>query len=260
MRREFAMKKFLLVIVAVGVLLTTLIAVALFATSGLAGAAERFFADVRSGNADAAHAWLSADFRASTERDALRRFLDQSGLSQATDVTWTERSVENARGRLAGTVTRIDGSTTPISLHLLREDGEWRIHALQLSDSGAAGAVPVAARQALVRRSMGDFATSVNAASMAHFHGSISALWRRQSSIADLDQAFGGLFGRGVDFGVLAAMTPVLGPDSEGDADADGVLAIDGWFDVPPNRVLFEQRYVAEGLDWRLLSFGYEVK
>ena len=110
----------------------------------------------------------------------------------------------------------------------------------------------------LVSRTMNVFAVSVNEKSMQKFYDHISSLWKKQLSVKKLDEAYGKLFGAGVDLTVLSQGSPRF--SSEAVIDENGVLVLIGHYPTRPTRVSFKQRYIYDGLGWRLLGFSINFR
>jgi len=111
----------------------------------------------------------------------------------------------------------------------------------------------------LVSRTINVFAVSVNEKSMQKFYDHISSLWKKQLSVKKLDQAYGKLFGVvGANLTVLSHHRPHF--SSQTVIDENGVLLLTGHYHTKPTSVLFQQKYIYEGLSWRLLGFSIDFK
>jgi hypothetical protein len=110
----------------------------------------------------------------------------------------------------------------------------------------------------LVKRSMHDFGLSVNNKSMEHFHATVSQLWQRQFTTEKLNEVFGGTFDTGWDLTVLDKVEPIIEPVLT--LGEHGELVLKGYFPTKPKPVKFEQKYLYEGVDWKLLGFSIEIK
>lgn len=266
------MKKILLILGAVfGVfvlLIVGLVALVFNATSGMPETADRFFAAVRAGNIDAAQAELSEEFRAGTDAAELQRFLAENSLTDVVETSWSDRSYKNDVGRTEGSATTASGGTVPLTIEYVEENDVWKIRSISKSAAGIVAAdgeevageleVPtLAERTALVKRSMHDFAVSLNEGNMQHFHGTLSALWRNQSTPEELEQVFGEFYAQELDLLVLDAMQPR--PTNKPEIDADGVMTLTGRYATTPSEVTFTHRYIYEGTDWRLIGINVQV-
>ena len=105
-------------------------------TSVLADTANGFFLALRDGDQAKARTYLAQDFRASTSDEQLQRFVERSALADYESATWTSRSIENSTGKLEGTIETRSGGSIPMSISLVRENGEWKILAVRKPDAG----------------------------------------------------------------------------------------------------------------------------
>ena len=107
-------------------------------------------------------------------------------------------------------------------------------------------------------KSMHVFAESVNSKSMQSFHDYISHLWQQQFSVKQLDDAYGKLYAANVDLTVLDRYSPQF--SSKASIDEDGVLLIAGVYPTKPSKVVFSQKYIYEGLGWKLMGFNIQFE
>jgi len=262
------MKKFLrtaaIVAAVVIAFAAIVIVIALRATAGLVETADHFFATAKTGNVPGVRTFLSAAFNRNNTDAGLRAILDHSGIARVQDVSWQSRSVENGHGRLQGELRTTDGDRFPLELLLVKEGEAWRIdtiHKTLVGDddppaSTSGGTLPTNAQQvAMVRAAMHDFAVSVHDKSMAHFRDTVSNLWQSQVDVATLDNAFRNVLESGADFSIVDRMSPEF--DAQPALDDNGMLVIQGHYATRPMELTFVQKYVREGVEWKL--FGLHV-
>ena len=121
---------FILFIVAV-------VAIAMFATSGLTQSAEKFFAYVSAKNYDKAYAMLSEDFKSTTSKEQLKQFLEQNGFTKYKSAKWGNRMIDGNRGKLEGSIITVDNTAIPVTLKMIEDgDGNWKIYAISKPQSG----------------------------------------------------------------------------------------------------------------------------
>lgn len=262
------MKKLLIVLSVLAVLGVGIALLVLRLTGGMADSANAFFDASGRGDMMAAREQLSTDFKAATDAAALERFLADNGLLRVTDTTWNNRKISGGRGELSGSVHTDAGSTVPLTLVMVEENEVWKIHAIQKvapgfgsvsEDATAAPAVPATAQQvALVKRSMHDFAVSLDEGHMTHFYGTLSSLFREQTSVEALNEAFAPFYENEIGLLGLDGLDPLLADDAS--IDSDGVLTLNGHYASQPNEVVFTHRYVYEGTDWALLGINVSFR
>jgi hypothetical protein len=257
-------KKLLKIAIGIVVVFVLAIGAVFFLTAGMADTANEFFGAIKSQDLAAARSHLSEDFKASTDEAALREFLSKGALLNFKETSWSNRQISGGRGELDGEVITESGGVVPLKLMFVKENDAWKIYAIQkptagLQSEATSPAIPSSAdRVALVRRAMHDFAVSVNSKSMEHFRGTVSQLWQKQFTTEKFEKAFSLAYDLGVDFTVLDGFEPVLEPVSE--LGENGELILKGQFPTKPNQVHFEQKYIYEGLGWKLLGFNFNIK
>ena len=256
------MKKLLMLLGGLGVVATFAVMLPFGLTAGVADTADDFFAALNRGGAPAAKGLLSRAFVAGTSDEETTRFLS-GDLSRVVATSWSTRSIENGSGRLIGELTTREGGVLPVELALVKEDAGWRIQNIQLkSPAGIGGSRPVvpdvATQQALVVRTMDDFAKSVAAQDMSHFRSQSAKLWQSQFSVEHFRNAYEPLLQAQFDWSFVERTAPVI--DAEPDIDGDGVLKLSGHYRTDPHRVNFEQKFIQEEGQWALLGFNLRIE
>ena len=99
-------------------------------TKGAADAAHAWIADVRQGGTAAGSTHLSSGFsnQVSDESNAAVT----AAIQQSSDATFYQRSIENDRAVMKGVLTG-GGSTQPITVHLVKEGGAWKVDSVTLT-------------------------------------------------------------------------------------------------------------------------------
>ena len=258
------MKTLLKVVVGLVVTFVLAIGIVYWLTAGMVDTANAFFQAVKKQDIAAARSYLSEDFKASTDASALNEFLTQSSIVHFKEASWSNRQTSGGRGELNGTIRTETGGVVPLKMMFIKEHGAWRIYGIQKPTAGlqtedSSPTVPSKTDQVvLVKRSMHEFALSVNSKSMQHFHSTVSQLWQRQVTTEQLDQAFGKVYGIGEDLTMLDKIEPVI--DGHPALGEHGELVLRGYYPTRPNQVSFEQKYVYEGTGWKLFGFGFNIR
>lgn len=258
------MKKLLKIVVGIALVFALGFGAVLYFTAGMVDTATAFFEAVKKQDMVAARNHLSENFRASTDEGALKQFLTRSAILEFKEASWSSRQISGGQGELKGTVTTETGGVIPIRLTFVKEEGEWKIYNIQKPAAGLqvqadSPKVPGTADQvALIKRSMQDFAVSVERKSMRHFYGTVSKLWQKQITIEKLDEVFSTAYDAGWDMSVFQTLQPVVEPVSG--LGEHGELILTGYFPTKPDQFYFEHKYIYEGIDWRLLGFSYWIR
>ncbi|WP_193165574.1 hypothetical protein [Microbulbifer hainanensis] len=256
------MKTLIKIVIGIFGVIVLAIAAVFFFTSDMTKTADEFLALARN-DSKAAYAYLSEDFRAGTSFEEFSSFIKTSALDKYESSSWESRSRNGNRGTLKGSITTVSGGVIPLTLNLVKGNGSWKVYSIQKPSSGIQiesenGELPTQKEQVvLVDRAMQEFANSVNNKSMASFHDFISEFWQKQVSVESLDKAFEPFFGA-VDLTVLKSYEPQFSKDSQ--ITEDGILILAGSYPTKPNKVYFEQKYIYEGLGWKLVGFSTDIK
>ncbi|MDQ8022332.1 MAG: hypothetical protein REI94_10865 [Moraxellaceae bacterium] len=235
----------------------------LYFTAGLATTADEFFAAARRQDMPQARALLAHELRSKLDDDSLRALLRAQDMADVADTGWSSRAVEGSRGELVGTLESARGHSIPVRITLVKEESQWRIQHIGRDPAGigATAAAPQAplpgerASEEMVKLAIHEFTVSTSERSMARFHRNISRTWQGQYSVAQLDEAYRPLFEAG-DLTVLNHHQPQIGAPR---VDERGVLVLAGHYGLAKNRVDFEQRYVMEDGQWKLLAFALDI-
>lgn len=258
------MNKLLKIGIGIVVVLFLAVAAIFYFTSGMTKTADAFFESIKKQDIAAAHKYLSEDFKASTDEAALSEFLTKGALLKFKETNWSNRQVSGGRGELDGEVITNTGGVVPLKLMFVKENGEWKIYGIQKPTAGlqtdeTSPSIPSKINQVeLVKRSIHDFAVSVNAKSMEHFHATVSTVWQKQHTIQNLDEAFKPYYESGLDLTVLDNVQPIIEPVTSLGEDQE--LVISGHYPTKPNQVKFKQTYVFEGIGWKLLGLHLKVE
>lgn len=258
------MKKWMKILLGIVIFIVVSVAAGLYFTSGVVDVANAFLKAAKEKDFKKAHAYLSQEFKSVASEKALADYLTSSTLSNYKDASWSSREVSGGRGELVGTVTTDGGGSVPLKMVFVKENDVWKIYSLRKPDVGiqaenAPAAMPTKANQtALVKQSINDFFVSVNRKDMGHFRSTISNLWQKQFTTEQLNQAYKAVIDSGANWAALNNVEPVL--SSEAIIDNNGVLVLTGFYPTTPSRVYFEQKYIYEGVAWKLIGFHIQVK
>jgi hypothetical protein len=258
------MNKFVKILLGIVGVIVIAISAVFFFTADMVGAADEFFMAIKNKDMDKAYSYLSEDFKSGTPKDALQRYLEKNSINSFKEASWESRSINGGRGNLVGSITTESGGVVPISLSFVKGDKGWKIYSIQKPSSGIqeeSTPVQMPSEQEMVKLvsdSMKLFAESVNEKSMVKFHSHVSNLWQQQFTPEKFDEAFGAFYDLGADLTVLEKYSPQF--STKPNINEDGVLVIAGQYPTEPSKVHFEQKYIYEGLGWKLIGFSTNIK
>lgn len=137
--------KWLKAALAIAVPVTLVIPLVFFLTGAAVDEAERFLALLAQEDFARAYAATATPFRARMNETAFTAAVRQLGLTDNASASWSSRSVENNnKATLIGVVVTKQRSRIPVTLMLVKEEGEWKV----LSLSGPKVGIEVAGEPA----------------------------------------------------------------------------------------------------------------
>jgi predicted component of type VI protein secretion system len=113
----------------VALLIAVIAGGAIVATRPAANAAQQWLGEVRQNQMDDAAAGLSREFRARLDESEMQAVA--AAVQRSKDATFLQRSIDNDRAVLKGVLTG-GGSPQPITIHLVKEDGAWKVDDVRL--------------------------------------------------------------------------------------------------------------------------------
>lgn len=257
------MQKIVLGLVGVGVFAITLAVLLLFGPGGVSGAADPFLQALERRDFVAAAAQRTKRFQEAVPQDAFERFLRESKVGMYASGSWSGWQIEDGVGTVEGSITTATGQALPLRLSFVKEDGQWRIDAIQPLREGAAlderervTPTPIEA-VTLVRDATMLFAQGVVARDFSALRDAAAPEFRAQFSVADLDAQFKPFIDAGIDLRPLEATPPNLG--AEPSVDDSGVLRLVGYFPAEGGKVDFDYKLVYRYTGWRLISLQVNV-
>jgi hypothetical protein len=123
-----------LAVLAAGIAIAIVATVIAFKlTSPPVQSADVFFGQLTSGQVDAAYASTADKFKNVGTEDQFKSFLQDSPiLTEVASENFNDRSIVGSDATLKGTITGMDGSSSPITIDEVQEGGQWKISGLEL--------------------------------------------------------------------------------------------------------------------------------
>lgn len=257
------MQKIVLGVVGVGVFAITLAVLLLFGPGGVSGAADPFLQALERRDFVAAAAQRTKRFQETVPQDAFERFLRESKVGMYASGSWSGWQIQDGVGTVDGSITTATGEVLPVRLSFLKEDGQWRIDAIQRLRDGAA--LDEAARLqptpieavTIVRDATAQFADGVARRDFTRLHEGAAPEFRSTATVADLNQQFKAFLDAGVDLRILENAPPNL--TAEPAVGDDGVLRIVGYYDASGIKLEFDYKFVYRHTAWRLIGLQYSM-
>lgn len=116
------------VVLGIATFIVAVVALALWATSGLDEPVKRHFAALHAGDVTGAYSELSVAARQTTSLDAFKAMLAANpALTHVTGESFASRSYQDSQGHLQGMLEIDGGGQVPIEVNLVKENGAWKI-------------------------------------------------------------------------------------------------------------------------------------
>jgi hypothetical protein len=266
------MKKFLIGLVIVLVVIGAIIIAVLTLTRGLPRSADEFFTLIRDGKARDAYLSASREFQASASEGEFANFLKNSGMADFKSASWSSRSVTNNIGELEGSLKTRAGGVIPIKIKLIKEDGRWKIHAIEKARAGlveteAEKKAPKTSVKETAMPAEGDLKTMANsslllmaraikAKDFSEFYNSTAKVWQSQTTPDALQESFQEYIENNVDMTFVGGLSPEF--QEKPLIDENGVLVLQGAYPQAPFPLNFIVKYVRQDAEWKLV--GIHIK
>ena len=263
-----------------------LVALVFWATSGMSGAADDFFNLLAQKNYTTAYnEYISSDFKAKTPLSKFINYVKANRFDEVETTNWGNRQINGNLGELEGSLVTKDGSAIPIKLKFVKANDNWQIYAISKPQSGISSDsnkntaqskvsdyvykkpsnLEIPSNQeilALTTDSMQHFSYSVKAKNMQEFYDNISEMWKRQTSLDELNRVFKRAMDANIDLTPLIDTTPKI---RDVEITPDGVLKVNVIYNgeainMPGIKIEIDTTYVNEDGKWKLLGFTLRVK
>jgi len=263
------MKKVLTALAILAVLIVAVVAGVFVLTRGVTEAGDHFLALVREGRTHEAYLATAKAFRTATPEEGFVSFLTSSGLAENQDAQWGSRSFSGSTGELEGSIRTRSGGTVPVKLKLVKEEGAWRVLAIEPVAAGVVTATPAGTSgtpavpaetelQAMAVKAVLGLGRAISTKDFTEFHRSTAALWQRQTTPEALRNAFQSLIDQGADLSVVQGRSATF--TEKPSIDGSARLILDGYFPSEPARVSFTLKYIHEAPEWKLVGINVRLE
>lgn len=227
-------------------------------TGGVTKATDSFFTQIAEGNARAAYDNSAEGLKSENSFEEFQGFVEKMQLAAYKDSKWTQRNIENDRGRVQGAVSFTDGEVVLTTVELVKENGVWKVHSIDLNEGGFTDArsevetTPPSLVEAeeLVGNTMRSFALAYEKKYYTEFNKEISEALQEKVAPIGFDEVFKNIKLDSDAIQYLKTGSPAIASDTPF-VDENGTLIIDGSY---PNTVDFTFKYIPENSQWKLMA------
>lgn len=113
----------------------------------------------------------------------------------------------------------------------------------------------------LIETTLGDFNDAVQSGDFTNFHGKISKVWKKTSTPETFNQGFSEFIEKKVDVSTIEGKDAKFDPEPKVEKKRGyKVLTAKGMYDTYPLPVRFENEYIQEDGDWKLISIRVDTR
>ena len=260
---------------AVAIVVAAIVGLVFYLTSGITGAADKFFETARSGDAESVYALTSAELHNTTSAEQLAAFIELNRFDQVAETSWSSRSIDGGLGRVEGSVTLDDGGVVPLTMQLVKENDGWKVSFIELREAGLSGGAEPAAGGAETAASTAWLPPRGEILSAVDFHTGVfldaaqreglglqsgleyfQEFWIDGVTMEQLQQLVAEMRGKKAAAEALSNARPVV--ERASPLDGGGFQAT-GYLEAAPWRYDYRYAFAPDGERWRLASFEYEL-
>jgi len=243
------------------------------------GAANDFLQKISESRFQAAYESASFGFRAQTDFLSFQATAKELGLSTGTiSCNWLSEERSEQDVTLTGELLSTKGAKIPVHLTLIQERKAWRIFALHIPSQGGnkeedrfsllgkGGSFNSSANhvlpspsnlQNLTSRSLLLLNRAVQQGDFNEFYNNVSLAWQNQLTLNQLKREFQPFIEANVDISEIQKFQPVF--DTPPEVTNEGVLSLNGHYDVPHHHISFSLRFIFEFPYWKLYGIKVQI-
>lgn len=253
------MKIFKIVLIVVFVAIGAAIGFVYTSTTSVADTGREFFDAVKAHDIDKAYSFLTKEVANASNKKNFEKYLKKEGLYDMSEVSLDKRYANTEGvGTLEGVVKRGDLLPVKVYLEFVKRDG-WRISYIQIGeDKDKLFLQDEKAVMTLVKATTAEFASSVKAKSMKKLYDNAADLFKKQVSLEKFNNVYKSFFPVGDGLEALNEYTPAF--DEKPSINENGVLSINGYYQVGKSRLKFLYKYIKEGTKWKLYGLAAKTQ
>jgi len=262
------MKKVLIGLIVVLVVIGAIILFVFTLTKGLPRSADQFFTLIREGKAKDAYLSASREFQASAPEEDFTAFLKNSRIADYESASWSSRTISGKVGELEGSIKTRAGAIIPIKLKLIKEDGRWKIHAIEKAVAGlvktptettskeSTSTEPTVPGEddlkAMTNASLLLLARAINTKDFSEFYKATAKVWQSQVTPEALKESFIKYIDPNVDLTFVERSSPEF--QEKPSIDENGILIVKGSYQAQPSPLNFTAKYIRQESEWKLVG------
>ncbi len=257
------MKKFLLGLLVIGL---GIFGAYYYVTLSMVNVADSFFESVKAKNMAQAEQYLSKEFKENTSTAQLIQYLSVYKLNNYKELNWGyKRTIDlnisnfGKSGALEGTIVNEDNVSSTLKMQFKQESGVWKIFALEkvLSKEEIEKQKLIQAYTTLARVSIYTLGKAIQENNMTILYNNIAKKWQKETSVKELEKAYGVLIEKKVNLLPLNKVSPIL---TKVNIEKNGLLVVAGYYPLGKTNLYFATNYIIENKIWKLVGLAIEFR
>ena len=257
------MKKFLLGLLVIGL---GIFGAYYYVTLSMVNVADSFFESVKAKNMAQAEQYLSKEFKENTSTAQLIQYLSVYKLNNYKKLNWGyKRTIDlnisnfGKSGALEGTIVNEDNVSSTLKMQFKQESGVWKIFALEkvLSKEEIEKQKLIQAYTTLARVSIYTLGKAIQENNMTILYNNIAKKWQKETSVKELEKAYGVLIEKKVNLLPLNKVSPIL---TKVNIEKNGLLVVAGYYPLGKTNLYFATNYIIENKIWKLVGLAIEFR
>lgn len=257
------MKKFLLGLLVIGL---GIFGAYYYVTLSMVNVADSFFESVKAKNMAQAEQYLSKEFKENTSTAQLIQYLSVYKLNNYKKLNWGyKRTIDlnisnfGKSGALEGIIVNEDNVSSTLKMQFKQESGVWKIFALEkvLSKEEIEKQKLIQAYTTLARVSIYTLGKAIQENNMTILYNNIAKKWQKETSVKELEKAYGVLIEKKVNLLPLNKVSPIL---TKVNIEKNGLLVVAGYYPLGKTNLYFATNYIIENKIWKLVGLAIEFR
>ena len=111
-----------------------------------------------------------------------------------------------------------------------------------------------------MKQAFADFAQSIDAKDMTHFHGTVAKVWQDQYTVEKLDETYTPIYEleRDITFASVAELEPKIEPANA--LDENGAFEVTAVYPTSPSVVTVVASFIPQDGEWKAYGLNFNAK
>lgn len=226
------------------------------------GTADQFLAKIAANDISGAYQSGGVQLRQKYTAEQFTQHAKDLGLTDYQSASWNKFNIVNSDGQIEGAMTTKSGGSVPLTISLTKEADGWKV-----VDITVVGITPPPKTtpklpsedeaKKLVLTSLTDFNKAVLEKDFKPFYATISELWKKQTTPAEIQKVFQAFIDREADLSSMLKGQFVFTEKPKITDEKNLVLT--GYCTDKELKLNFTLKYIAEQSQWKLFGVNINI-